>query len=321
MKEFLQSILKSAEDRIKNPFVGTFITSWIIFNWKPIIFIIFSNRSIEGKINFIKDNYSDIWSYLWLPLISAIFYIAILPYISFVFEYLTKFSHGLRNKVNLEARNATLKLQIGVAQNEIKLEEEKTTFRERNSHNLMVEGLLKQNKSLGEVLEEANKTHIETIQELQRQSENSAKELRDIIAYHKDELSTSNDVVRDQNSKIVDLRAELKQIKTENKENFNIASKLRHKLNVREFINFRFKNPVDKVITVDNYSIFEHFNVINEIVYFGIVDGKRLSHEYVYNLLHDKSYGELSDFAGVEAYREELLKLLSEDHKAELNRN
>lgn len=321
MKEFLQTILKSTEDRIKNPFIGTFITSWIIFNWKPIIFIIFSDKDIEGKINYIKDNYSDIWSYLWLPLISAIFYIAILPYISFVFEYLTKFSHGLRNKVNLEARNAALELQIGVAQNEIKLEEEKTTFRERNNHNLMVESLQTQNKILSESLEEANKTHLDTITDLQRQSENTVKELRNIIDNNKIELTSTFEKLSDETSRVIELQTELKEIELKNDKNFNDAAKLRYQLKVQEFINLRLKNPVDKVLNINDYNIFEHFNAVNDIVYFSINEGRKLSHDAVYSFLNGKNYVEFIDVDNVERYKDRLLRSLSSEQKAEIMDN
>jgi hypothetical protein len=54
MKEFLQSIFKSTQERIKNPFVGAFMTSWVLFNWKPILFLVFSVTSIEYKILYMK---------------------------------------------------------------------------------------------------------------------------------------------------------------------------------------------------------------------------------------------------------------------------
>ncbi|WP_284462464.1 hypothetical protein [Chryseobacterium sp.] len=314
MKEFLQNILKSTEDRIKNPFVGTFITSWIIFNWKPIIFIVFSDKGIEDKIKLISENYNDIWCYLWLPLISAIFYMAILPYISFVFEYFTKFSHGLRNQVNLEARNAALELQIGVARNEIKLEEEKTTFRERNSHNLMVERLQEQNKAL----EEANKKHLDTVSELQKQGEYNAKELREIITNYSSEVEDLNRKLNEETANTLQMRIQYDEMKNANNANFNDVSKLKYQLNVMEFINRRLKNPVDKVINVNNYSIFEYFNAVNEIVYYGIQDGKRLSHENVYSILSDNNYGEFSDSANVAEYKARLLNILSKDQKHEI---
>ena len=56
MKEFLQTIFKTSEERIKNPIIGSFFTSWLIFNWKPILFFIFTNKTVEEKIIYIENN-------------------------------------------------------------------------------------------------------------------------------------------------------------------------------------------------------------------------------------------------------------------------
>ncbi len=53
MKEFLQSIFKTTEERVKNPFIGAFMASWVVFNWKPLAFFIFAGKKIEEKINYI----------------------------------------------------------------------------------------------------------------------------------------------------------------------------------------------------------------------------------------------------------------------------
>lgn len=310
MKEFFQTILKSTEDRIRNPFVGTFITSWIIFNWKPIIFIIFSDKDIEEKINFIVKNYSDIWCYLWLPLFSAIFYIAILPYISFGFEYLTKFSHGLRNKVNLEARSAALELQIGVAQNEIKLEEEKTTFRERNSHNLMVESLQEQNTSLSQALEEANKTHLETVAELLKKSENANKEFSTLAANYDRELKESNTNLNEERTKVLNLRTELNLLQKENNENFNNASQLSRLFEVEKFISYRLKNPVNKVISIEGYDILEYFNSKKEAFYYDVKADKMLPVSAVFDFTDRKRYSEYFDDEVVKKYIGRMFKIL-----------
>lgn len=56
MKELLQSILSSVNERIKNPFVSAFITSWIIFNWQPIFLMILSIKNIEEKLKQFPQN-------------------------------------------------------------------------------------------------------------------------------------------------------------------------------------------------------------------------------------------------------------------------
>ncbi|SMO42945.1 hypothetical protein SAMN06265171_101741 [Chryseobacterium rhizoplanae] len=319
MKEFFQTILKSTEDRVKNPFIGTFITSWVIFNWKPILYIIFSNIDIEKKITFIKENYTDIWYYLWLPLISATFYIAVLPYISFVFEYITKFSHGLRNKVNLEARNTALELQIGVAQNEIRLEEEKTTFRERNSYNLMVESLQDQNKSLSEALEEANKTHLETVTELQKQNEESNKEFNNLVSNYDNELREVNKNLNEERKKVVGLRSELNQVKLQSSDNYNEAATLQRELQIEKFKSSRLKNPVTKVLSIEGYEILEYFNSKKDVVYFDVKGEKLLETEVVSDYSRGKKSSEFFDESAIKRYTNMMFNTLTDKEKVRLS--
>jgi len=311
MREFFQTILKSTEDRIKNPFIGTFITSWIIFNWKPILFIIFSDKGIESKINFIKDNYNDIWCYLWLPLVSAVFYIAILPYISFIFEYITKFSHELRNKVNLEARNAALKLQIGVAQNEIKLEEEKTTYRERNSHNQLIENLQKQVQSLTQTIEDSNKINSDNITALIQQKENIQNDLNDVMV-ERGEIFTK---LTAETTRVQSLSRTIENLERNVMELTTFNSNLKRDIDIEKFLNDRTKHPVTKVIGTQYQEILEYFNVRNDVFYFAIRDRKLLTAEVVMDSLQGVEYSESVSDSLVARYVELMWKNITQQEK------
>ena len=89
MKEIINSILDSTKERLKNPLLGSFVFSWIIFNWKPIFYIIFSKNSIENKIDFVSECYSLINTNFWYPLFFSIFYILIFPYALWAFDKLS----------------------------------------------------------------------------------------------------------------------------------------------------------------------------------------------------------------------------------------
>jgi|GEM_PF-2575223 len=85
MKEFFQSIIDSSKDRIKSPLIGAYITSFLIYNWRPISIYLFSNETIECKIEEINGRYCPASSLLW-PLAIALFYVLILPFINMAFE-------------------------------------------------------------------------------------------------------------------------------------------------------------------------------------------------------------------------------------------
>ncbi len=280
MKEFLQTLFKSTEDRIKNPFIGAFLTSWILFNWKPILFLIFSSENIKEKIIYISDNYTDIWCYFLLPLLSAIFYIGILPYVNLGFEWLVKFSISRRNNVSLETRKANLELQIEVAQNEIIIEEAKTTFRERNSHNMMVENLQNQIAALSLSLEEAN-YNLVNISTLNIEQKN---ELNQTITTVKNELKEQanrlNNIISDEKSKyreLLDNYTNDKNILA--KYEFTIAD-LTDDLTLEKFRFDRFKDQNNKIIAIGNLVLLEFF-ILDNIVYFDIVNKEIYDIKYV----------------------------------------
>ena len=48
--ELLETFFTIANQRIKSPFLGSFIFSWILINWKPIFYFQFSDEQINIKI-------------------------------------------------------------------------------------------------------------------------------------------------------------------------------------------------------------------------------------------------------------------------------
>lgn len=172
MKDLLTTFFKTSEERIKNPFIGAFMTSWIIFNWKSIIFIIFSSKNVEEKIAFIDKHFSNIENILWLPLISAFFYILILPYLNLIIDQLLKYSQSKRAIFIIEKQKLTIENQKQLAIEEIKLEEAKTEFRERNTHNKLVEDLQKKISDLETVYDKEKSNNINLIEQLKNELSN-----------------------------------------------------------------------------------------------------------------------------------------------------
>ena len=169
MKELLKSFLKTTEERIKNPFIGSFITSWILFNWKPILYLIFSSKDIEQKILYIETTFTIIWCLLIFPLLSAIFYVLILPYLNLLFDWLLRYSSLKKNISLIDKQKQIIQNQKELAIEEIKLEEAKTEFRERKTHNKLLEELQLKNTINEELLELEKNTNQKIIEELKRE--------------------------------------------------------------------------------------------------------------------------------------------------------
>jgi hypothetical protein len=139
MKEIINSILDSTKERLKNPLLGSFVISWVIFNWKPIFYMILSNESIENKIDFISECYSSMYFNFWFPLFFSIFYIVIFPYILWGFDKLT--SKGIigRKENVLELNISDLKNKKRIAVEESELENIKASYRDKADLNKKIE--------------------------------------------------------------------------------------------------------------------------------------------------------------------------------------
>lgn len=143
MKELIHSIFSTSKERIANPIIGTFLLSWIAFNWKPIIYILTSGQKIESKINYIDSNFSSITNLLFYPLLTVFVYILVVPYVNLLFEYLLEFSRIKRNFISISKQKQIIENKKELAIEEIKLEEAQTEFKERKNQNRLIEDLHK----------------------------------------------------------------------------------------------------------------------------------------------------------------------------------
>lgn len=96
----LAPVIESIKFRAKNNFFGSFILSWIFWNWEKLAYFIFSKDEILKKIKTVKlsspfedDNQWHIFAYshsLFLPLISAIIFTFSYPFFAWFISYIHK---------------------------------------------------------------------------------------------------------------------------------------------------------------------------------------------------------------------------------------
>jgi hypothetical protein len=73
------------KERASSPFYGSFIISWLIWNWKIVYLTIFIDQDLIApvtKIQYIEQHYSWWVFVILLPLLSTFFLIAIVPYLA-----------------------------------------------------------------------------------------------------------------------------------------------------------------------------------------------------------------------------------------------
>jgi hypothetical protein len=105
LEEFRKSISAILYERITSPLFGTFIVSWICWNWKIVYLTLFVSESkVESnKIEYIVRNYSDPWILVAYPLASTILLILVVPFISngayWISLKFDKWRHDKKNEI------------------------------------------------------------------------------------------------------------------------------------------------------------------------------------------------------------------------------
>jgi hypothetical protein len=66
------SLRHHVDERLKSPFGGAFIVSWLAINWKLVLILLLSKKSIEERVIDATKNYVDWWNGLLLPILLAV---------------------------------------------------------------------------------------------------------------------------------------------------------------------------------------------------------------------------------------------------------
>jgi hypothetical protein len=84
MTELRKSINAILYQRVTSPLFGTFLASWIVWNWKIIYttFFIDEDKIIKNKIDYIVENFNDSLYLVWYPLLSTLILLTLIPFLS-----------------------------------------------------------------------------------------------------------------------------------------------------------------------------------------------------------------------------------------------
>jgi hypothetical protein len=141
MRNIINAFLDSSKDRLKNPFIGAFIFAWIGINWRTIITLLFSENNIAERIEKIETDYSSLWLTLFAPLIIAVFYIVVIPYIMWLFDTFSNLALRNRKENLFNHRMHDIEGRKKMAIGESEIEEIKSNYREKADLNKKMEQL------------------------------------------------------------------------------------------------------------------------------------------------------------------------------------
>lgn len=108
IRDIYTSFRQTSIERVKSPYLGAFVFSWIGFNWQMLAIIFLSKKGVEERLELINKNF-DIGDYLLGPIITAGLIVIILPQIN---KLITK----VQDKPNIETITLSLNSKIEIAE-------------------------------------------------------------------------------------------------------------------------------------------------------------------------------------------------------------
>lgn len=210
---FIKSIWESGKERLKNPFIGSFVLALLVWNWKGVLVILFSSKPVEENIQYALNQHvfmtsiSEVWGYnigwsaaffntlinLLIPFSFAMAYTLILPTLMIKIDKWNKKKNDVRKENLKNDRIDDLERLEGVAEAQnkvdvikIKYKREKELIEEISEKDMALEKAKKDKEALKVQLESYEKDNKSLKSEVQEnkllriqveEKENKQKEL------------------------------------------------------------------------------------------------------------------------------------------------
>jgi hypothetical protein len=81
LDDFRKSVQLILHERLTSPLSGAFFISWIVWNWRAVYYVFFSEASlpIAQRLVYINSNFVDLGHNLLYPVLSTIFLVGVYP--------------------------------------------------------------------------------------------------------------------------------------------------------------------------------------------------------------------------------------------------
>lgn len=291
--EVLENIYDSFKNRLKNPFIGTLTISWLVINWKPVYFILFSEKNIEYKIDYVSMCFTNYWMILFWPFASTTFYMLAVPYINLYFEKAVKYSNSERNEIKKKGRVAEIIHEGDVLVAEIDRDRKRLDAMDANNSAEAVENAQKQIDKITELynnekdkLSDMQSGYLDQIKGIEDRN-------KDIIMVLQNELENARkdvSIMKSENNQIAgDIESLSDRLEAEKRDSakwesefnklYDEHEKTKFQLALNIFVSQRIKIGVTNLyIIIDTKSrILEYFDDNNDITYFDVDKGEVIS--------------------------------------------
>lgn len=150
-KFFLKKFTEEFSNRIKSKLIFSYVFSWLIVNWKPLFYLLFSTASVEDKIK--PTNHNLVFESL-LPFIGVFIYVIVIPPLSILLTLIA-------NWISKGLEIAKIKQELDLKDNELKLRQKYIENRNKYYDAIETEPLILRLEKQIEILEnESNEKDI-----------------------------------------------------------------------------------------------------------------------------------------------------------------
>ncbi|MBN7764351.1 hypothetical protein H5A40_00940 [Pectobacterium brasiliense] len=173
--DIFASIAGNAKTKINDPFIGTFICSWIVCNWNHLSLLFWGDGKVTERIGIFYDYLSETPKLEWnqlltIPLTIAFSYLFFFPWLSMLINFL---QHWANEQLHKQAVDREL----------IKIEQQKKLNKEKlkaNPNKKFLEQLIqqdidKQNEILEHIKQRRSRLEAKTIEAREKAKEQEAK--------------------------------------------------------------------------------------------------------------------------------------------------
>ncbi|EPE0675806.1 hypothetical protein ACSFSI_001615 [Escherichia coli] len=81
IRDIYSSFRQASLERVKSPFLGAFVFSWLCFNWQMLAILFFSSKDIEKRLAIINGSFGIV-SFLIAPICTTALIVILLPQIN-----------------------------------------------------------------------------------------------------------------------------------------------------------------------------------------------------------------------------------------------
>lgn len=185
LAQLIKDLIDTSKERIKTPISGAFLCSFVFWNWQPILLLLFSNQSIEDRIQII-DEYFYKPSAVFLPILISFFYLIIIPAIMIVIDWILQ-------PIKKQRIGRIYKSKEFVLDEKIKLAGKELELKNAESENKQIEEFQKQIQLLEDSKNQIVESSNNTINQLNIKLKEANDALSNIVQFEIDNSNLSDE--------------------------------------------------------------------------------------------------------------------------------